>query len=148
MSLSPLPRSGLAALLLLSSCATPTHSDFRVAQVKPGEGVAIGHVRVHYNGKPFTKNCSICFNGASGPCDKLTDDGLVFQPLPTGTNALRRISCFDSSSYGHTIEDAAFVQPVGAVYFGDVTIEWTNEGGYRFQMATENRFTILRPRCI
>jgi len=118
------------ALFLLSGCAT-TYREFRVADVKPGQGVAIGRVHVHYNDKNFTKECSICFNSASGPCQKLTDAGLVFQALPTGISSVKRIACLDGSVHHHTIQHASFVQPNGTVYFGDITIEWINSGGLK-----------------
>jgi len=123
-------RARALALVLFSGCAT-THRDFRAADVKPGQGVAIGRVHVRYNDKTFTNQCFICLNSANGPCQKLTEDGLVFQPLPTGTASLKRIACVDVSLQHHTIEHAAFVQPSGTVYFGDVTIEWANSGGLK-----------------
>jgi hypothetical protein len=123
-----------AVLAALSGCVTTTSRGFKTSDVRPGEGVAIGRVRVRYNETPYTKECSICFSSndpSSGydatsdihkqPCRKLEADGLVFQPLAWGTAKLERIQC---GAAHHFIRDASFVVPDGVVYFGDVVVTW------------------------
>jgi len=121
------------ALVMASTfvgCAS-TYKDFKPENVRADEGVAIGRVHVVYNGRPFTKDCSICFNSVNGPCQTLTPEGLVCQNLKKGTVSLRRVLCRDGANQHHAIKDATFELTEPVVYFGDVEIKWTNRGGYK-----------------
>ena len=66
--------------LSLVGCAT-TYKDFKPSKVKPDEGVAIGKVNIKYNGKDLNKECAVCLNSVNGPCQNLTEEGLVFQNM-------------------------------------------------------------------
>src|SRR4051812_4313932 len=93
--------------ILLSACSS-TYKDFKSANVKPNEGVAVGRVHVLYNDKPFNKNCAVCMNSVNGPCQTLTEEGFVFINLPMGEASLRRIACKDVSPQHYNISDASF----------------------------------------
>lgn len=117
-------------LFLISGCAT-TYKDFNASKVKVGEGVSIGRVSVVYNGAPFNKECEICLSSGGGPCQSLTEEGLIFLNVKIGNSSLRRINCKDHSIHHYTIEDATYTQSEGVTYFGEVKLEWTNEGGFK-----------------
>lgn len=115
----------------LSGCAT-TYKDFKVADVKPTEGVAIGKVNIKYNGKDFNSECAVCLNSVNGPCQNLTENGIVFKNIPKGEATLRRIACKDTSLQHYNINGATFqVADNGVTYFGQVDIEWANKGGFK-----------------
>ena len=116
--------------LYLSACAT-THKDFKTANVKPNEGVVIGKVNVSYNGRDMTKECAVCLNGTSGPCQNLTEDGLIFKNIPKGPATVRRVECKDTSIQHYNITGADFTVADGVTYFGNVNIDWTNKGGFK-----------------
>jgi len=50
----------VAAVGLLAGCVTRTYRDFKTEDLKSGEAVAIGRVRVRFNGQFYTKECSVC----------------------------------------------------------------------------------------
>jgi hypothetical protein len=116
--------------VIITSCAT-TYKDFKMKHVEEGEGVAIGIVKVKYNGQEFTKNCSVCLNSVNGPCQGLTDEGYVFMNLKQGERSVRRIVCKDSSLQHYNIDGATFIQSPGITYFGQVDISWNNKGGFK-----------------
>ena len=123
-------RTMLLAALLLSGCAT-TYQDFRLEKVAPDEGVVLGRVRVLYNGQSKNEDCAVCFNSVNGPCQNLTPEGYVFLALPRGESSLRRVACKDSSPQHYNFSGATFAVAEGANFFGDVTIEWKNRGGFK-----------------
>lgn len=120
---------GLAALVI-TGCAT-TYKDFKPSKVKPDEGVAIGKVNIKYNGKDFNKECAVCLNSVNGPCQNLTEEGLIFQNIKKGESSVRRIACKDTSMHHYNIDGANFTQADGVTYFGQVEVEWTNGGGFK-----------------
>ncbi len=117
-------------LVLTSSCAT-TYKDFKTLDVKPYQGVVIGKVNIKYNGKDLNKECAVCLNSVNGPCLDLTDEGYVFKNIPKGEASIRRIACKDVSVHHYNIEGALFEVLDGVNYFGQVDIEWTNQGGFK-----------------
>jgi hypothetical protein len=119
-----------AAAIYLSACAT-THKDFKVSDVKPTEGVVIGKVNIKYNGKDLNKDCAVCLNSVNGPCQNLTEDGLVFKNIPRGESSIRRIACKDTSLQHYNMTGANFQTGEGVTYFGQVEIEWANKGGFK-----------------
>lgn len=120
----------LLSCFYLSGCAT-TYKDFKTSEIKANEGVAIGKVNIKYNGKDMNKDCAICLNSINGPCQNLTEDGIVFKNIPKGDATLRRVVCKDSSMQHYNIEGAKFVVADDINYFGEVNIEWANKGGFK-----------------
>lgn len=116
--------------LITSGCAT-TYKDFKTADIKPTDGVAIGKVNIKYNGKNLNKECAVCLNSINGPCQNLTDEGLVFKNIPKGEASIRRIACKDTSLQHYNIQGANFQVQDGVNYFGHVDIEWANNGGFK-----------------
>ncbi len=123
--------AGIICLLgiYLTACAT-THKDFKLADVKPTEGVVVGKVNIKYNGKDMNKECAVCLNSVNGPCQNLTENGFVFKNIPKGEATLRRIACKDVSLQHYNIAGATFQVADGVTYFGQVDIEWANKGGF------------------
>lgn len=120
-----------ALLLTLVGCAG-TYKDFKPTDDKAGSGIAVGRVRVIYNGKDKNADCGVCLNSVNGPCQKLTPEGYVFENLPVGPASLRRITCKDTSLQHFNLEGATFQVSAGAItYFGDLEIRWTNGGGFK-----------------
>lgn len=117
-------------VLLMVGCAS-SRKNFKADSVKAGEAAAIGVVKVFYNGKPMKEGCAVCLNSVNGPCQKLEEDGLVFQSLPVGQASVRRIVCHDVSGQHYNIEEATFQNPEGVNYFGEVQLHWTNKGGFK-----------------
>jgi hypothetical protein len=118
----------LAPLLALLGCTTTGEIDQRPAYVRRGEGMAIGRVRVRFNDKFYTKECTVCLRGTAPAdhspaerCVALNANGILFVPLPPGRARLSTLSCGDAS---HQIPNASFDLPQGTAYFGDVVIEW------------------------
>lgn len=120
----------LALGLFLAGCAT-TYKDFKTAYIKPNEGVAIGKVNIKYNGKDLNKECAVCLNSVNGPCQNLTDEGLVFKNIPKGEASIRRIACKDTSLQHYNMSGANFQVGEGVTYFGQVDIDWANKGGFK-----------------
>ena len=123
----------LVTCALLSGCAT-TYKDFRVSDVNYKEGVAIGRVNITYNQKNYNSECAVCLyqtNGTGGPCQKLTEEGFVFLDILKGENSLGRVECKDTSIYHYNPVKAIFTQNEGVTYFGDVKIDWQNQGGFK-----------------
>jgi hypothetical protein len=116
--------------LLLSGCAT-TYKDFKTSDIKPNEAVAIGKVNIKYNGKSMNNECFVCLNSSNGPCQKLTEEGFVFQNIPKGVASLSRIACKDTSQQHYNITGANFKVADDVNYFGEVNIDWTNKGGFK-----------------
>lgn len=119
----------LAAALMAAGCAT-TAADFRLASIGPEEGAIVGRLKVLYNGKSYTQNCSIELGGASY---KLDASGLVFFKTKRGPVPLGTVSCLDTSRYHYQFEGARLVVEGGGVvtYFGDATITWHTDGGMK-----------------
>ena len=120
----------LSLLLVMSGCST-TYKNFKMSHIDVNESVAIGKVHVNYNGKPFNKECAICLRSIDGPCQGLTEEGYVFMAVKKGKSSVRRVVCKDSSPQHYNIADADYMQAEGVTYFGDVTIDWTNGGGFK-----------------
>lgn len=115
---------------LFLGCAS-TYKDFKTEKVKYNEGIAIGKVDIKYNGKKFNPKCSVCLNSVNGPCQKLTDNGFIFQNIPKGNTTLSRIVCKDVSLQHYNITNANFQVDDQVTYFGHVEIEWQNKGGFK-----------------
>jgi hypothetical protein len=120
----------LIVLMIFSGCAT-TYKDFKTLDVKPYQGVVIGKVNIKYNGKDMNKECAVCLNTVNGPCLDLTEEGFVFKNIPKGEASIRRIACKDVSVHHYNIEGALFEVLEGVNYFGQVDIEWANQGGFK-----------------
>jgi hypothetical protein len=116
---------------MLVGCAAKTYKDFNPANLKPDEGIAIGKVAIKYNGKDLNTDCFICFNSANGPCQKLTNEGYVFQNVKKDGASISRVACKDSSMQHYNVTGATFTQGNSITYFGEVKIEWTNNGGFK-----------------
>jgi hypothetical protein len=125
----------ISASVILASCAT-TYKDFKLSDVNYKEGVAIGKVNIKYNGVKRNTDCAVCLyhingKGNGGPCQKLTDEGLVFLDVLKGDTSLGRIECKDTSIYHYNPIGAFFTQADDVTYFGEVNIEWQNSGGFK-----------------
>ena len=117
-------------IFLFTGCAT-TYKDFKLERVKEGEGIAIGKINIKYNGENFNKNCDVSFGSKYGPNQKLTEEGLMFLALEKGETNISRIQCVDTSIHHYNISGATFTQDDGVTYFGQIEIEWTNDGGLK-----------------
>ncbi len=116
---------------ILAGCASPTYKDFKTEKVKPTEGIAIGTVKIRYNGKDMSKGCAVCLTSVNGPCQSLAENGLVFLSAPKGESSLRRIVCSDVSAQHYNIQNVNFTIHDGVTYFGNVDIDWANAGGFK-----------------
>ena len=114
----------------LAGCAT-TYKELRPDQIKSGQGVAVGKITVLYNDQPYTGNCAVCLNSVNGPCQKLEDNGIVFIPVQAGEGSVRRVVCKDVSPQHYNIEGATFTVQKDVTYFGDITLQWHNKGGFK-----------------
>ncbi len=122
--------SFLILFFLTSGCAT-TYKDFKVSKVRPDESVAIGKVKIKYNGKDFNKECKICFKDQTTLCQTLTEEAYVFQNVKKGEAILSRIECKDVSIQHFDFAGAQFLQQDDVNYFGEIDIEWINAGGFK-----------------
>lgn len=120
------------SVYFIGGCAT-TYKDFKLSNVKPSEGVAIGKVNIKYNGRVLNKECAVCLGSTAGGgnCQNLTDEGIVFISLPTGEANIRRIACKDTSIQHFNLSGAKFQVGNGLTYFGQVDFEWANKGGFK-----------------
>lgn len=108
-----------------------TYRDFKMKEVEKGEGVVLAQVKINYNGANYNEYCTVCFNSVNGPCQKLTNSGLVFLNLEMGAGSVRRLACEDVSMQIYNIEGADFKVESGINYVGNITINWTNDGGIK-----------------
>jgi hypothetical protein len=119
--------------LMFVSCAS-TYKEFRTKEVNYKEGIAIGKINIKYNGNKYNKECAACFysiKGNGGPCQMLTDEGYVFIAVLKGETSLGRIQCKDTSVYHYNPIGAVFNVGDDVTYFGEVNIDWENEGGFK-----------------
>lgn len=119
--------------IFLASCAT-TYKDFRVKDVSYKQSVVIGKINIHYNGKKLNEECAACFysiKGNGGPCQMLTPEGYVFLAVLKGETSLGRIQCKDTSVYHYNPIGAVFNVGDDVTYFGEVNIDWRNNGGFK-----------------
>jgi hypothetical protein len=123
-------RKWMVFSLLLAGC-TSTYKDLKPGQVLKDQGVAIGRVKVNYNGMNYTKECAICLTSVNGPCQKLTDEGIFFIHLDKGESNVRRLVCQDKSPQHFNMQGADFVIHEGVNYIGDLTFDWRNKGGFK-----------------
>lgn len=118
-------------IFLLAGCAT-TLKDYKVSSLKPTDGTIVGNVKVVYNGNDFTEKCQVCFNAANGPCYKLDKTGLVVMKIKAGPTSIKRLACMDPSEQHYNMKGADFDVVAGTQnYFGDVTFDWVNAGGFK-----------------
>ena len=60
---------------------------------------------------------------------------MVFLNLEIGKGSVKRLSCLDLSDQNYNIKGAEFKVKSGINYVGDITINWSNHGGFK---ATDN----------
>jgi hypothetical protein len=109
-------------LVLLTGCAS-NYKDFKVSDVGDDEGVAIGKVKVVYNGRSHNDECLICINST---CHKLTREGFVFMSLDQGTANIEELYCRDGGEQNQSFENTQFNVEPGINYFGNLLFRWKN----------------------
>jgi putative hemolysin len=100
-------------LVLLTGCAS-NYKDFKVSDVADDEGIAIGKVKVVYNGKSYNDECRICINST---CHKLTKEGFVFMSLDQGTANIEELYCMDGGEQNQSFENTQFEVKGGSKLF-------------------------------
>ncbi len=124
----------LVISLFLSSCAS-NYKDFKLKQIRKDEVVAIGKIKINYNGMDFTEKCHICIIGSNDSCGVMTEllsDGIFFQNIKKGKAKLARVQCIDVSPQLYIIDGAELNANDEVQYIGDIQIDWKNEGGFKF----------------
>lgn len=117
------------AQVLATGCAT-TSSDFRMDSLTAKDAAIAGRIKVVYNGKSFTENCSATFHGRAIRLDR---EGIVLFKVDKGWTGLERIDCVDVSNQHVRFEGARFhADGNGWVSdFGDVLVTWRAPGGFK-----------------
>lgn len=115
----------MAVLLLigLTGCAS-NYKDFKVSDVGDDEGIAIGKVKVVYNGRSYNDECLICI---SSTCHKLTKEGFVFMSLDQGIANIEELYCIDNGAQqNQSFENTQLEVKKGINYFGNLKFRWKN----------------------
>ena len=95
-------------------------------EVGDNQGVAIGKIKVVYNGKNNPERCIVTIGSK---ITRLAEEGLVFVALDEGNAEITEVNCRgenDEISQNNNFENAKFTVSEGVNYFGDVTIIWSN----------------------
>jgi hypothetical protein len=130
-SCDDMERSVFSIFCIWSVGCIHTYRDFKPTDRNYDEGVAIGQVHIHLNGKPMNEHCNVTIaksdaSRATASQTKLTSEGYVFVPVHTGKAALLMMSC-NAGSY-FKLEGAEFeMATTGVTYIGDMTVNWTAE---------------------
>ena len=127
MSISEIKTKGvkicvIVLLVFLTGCAS-NYKDFKVSDVDSDEGIAIGKVKVVYNGVLYTDECRICI---SSTCHELTSEGFVFMSLDQGTASVEELHCKDGGNQNQSFENTQFKVEQGVNYFGNLVFNWKN----------------------
>lgn len=110
-------------LIVMTGCAS-NYKDFKVSDVDDDEGIAIGKVKVVYNGKSYNDECRICI---SSTCHKLTKEGFVFMSLDQGMADIEELFCIDNGAkQNQSFENIQFKVKKGINYFGNLKFRWKN----------------------
>jgi putative hemolysin len=109
-------------LMVLTGCAS-NYKDFKVSNVDDDEGIAIGKVKVVYNGRSYNDECRICINST---CHELTKEGFVFMSLDQGTANIEELYCKDGGEQNQSFENTQFKVEPGVNYFGNLIFRWKN----------------------
>ena len=128
MSISEIRAQGMGIfiaiiLVLLTGCAS-NYKDFKVSDVGDDEGIAIGKVKVVYNGRSYNDKCQICI---SSTCHNLTKEGFVFMSLDQGIANIEELYCIDNGAkQNQSFENTQFKVKGGINYFGNLKFRWKN----------------------
>jgi len=103
-----------------------SYKDFKPLEVEKDEGVAIGKIKVVYNGKINPERCIVTIGSN---ITLLAKEGLIFVALDKGKAEITEVNCRgenDEISQNNNFKGAEFTVGKGVNYFGDVTIIWSN----------------------